>query len=87
MLPDLCDSIRNYLNHLLTAKNFGEIYKVANRIGSESLEKDVLQSWITKSDSFNENDDQINMLIRDFDFVEIKVEKGAESGEKGERRS
>jgi hypothetical protein len=83
LLPDLCDSIEKYLNHLLTSRNFGDIYQVAKKIGSESLEKDVLQSWISKSSSFNESDDQIKALIRDFDVVEVKVEDGVikEAGE------
>jgi hypothetical protein len=61
LLPDLCDSIRNYLSDLITARNFGEIHQVAKRIGSESLEKDIYRTWMSKSDSFNENDDQIAM--------------------------
>jgi hypothetical protein len=74
LLPDLCGSIGRYLNHLLSFKNFGEIYQVAKKIGSESLEKDVLRSWISKSDSFNENEDQINALICGFDSVEVEDE-------------
>jgi hypothetical protein len=62
LLPDLCNSIRNYLSDLVTARNFGEIYQVAKRIGCESLEKDVIRSWISNSASFNENDDQIAMF-------------------------
>jgi hypothetical protein len=72
LLPDLCDCIGKYLNHLLSFQNFGEIYQVAKRIGSDLLEKDVIQSWISKSDSFNENDNQIKALIRDFDVVEVE---------------
>jgi hypothetical protein len=52
------------LNHLLTYRNFGEIHQVAKMIGSESLEQDVMQSWISKSDYFNDNDDQIKKVIR-----------------------
>jgi hypothetical protein len=81
LLSDLCESIGKYLNHLLTAQNFGEIYQVAKRIGSESLEKDIIRAWMSKSDSFNENDDQINVLIRDFDA--IQVEEGKETREEG----
>jgi hypothetical protein len=83
LLPDLCNSIGKYLNHLLTSCNFGEIYQVAKRIGSESLEKDVLQSWISKSDSFNENDDQIKALIRDFDGVEVEDVAGGSKDQEG----
>jgi hypothetical protein len=75
LLPDLCNAIGKHLNHLLSSRNFGEIHQVAKRIGSESLEKDVIRAWISKSDSFNENDDQIKALIREFDVVE--VEEGA----------
>jgi hypothetical protein len=39
LLPDLCDSIGKYLNYFLNSRNFGEIYQVAKRIKSESLEK------------------------------------------------
>jgi hypothetical protein len=82
LLSDLCDSIGKYLNHLLTFQNFSEIHQVAKRIGSDSLEKDVIRAWISKSDSFNENDDQIKALIRDFDVVkEEGVMKDQESGE------
>jgi hypothetical protein len=85
LLPDLCNFIRKYLNHLLTSQNFGEIHQVAKRIGSESLEKDVLQSWISKSDSFNENEDQIKTMIRDFEVVEVEDLKGErEDQEDGE---
>jgi hypothetical protein len=84
LLPDLCDSIGKYLNHLLTSRNFGEIYRVAKRIGSESLEKEVLQSWISKSDSFNENDDQIKVLIRDFNAVEIVDAEGESEDQEDE---
>jgi hypothetical protein len=87
LLPDLCDSIRKYLNHLLTSQNFGDIFQVATRIGSESLEKDVLRSWISKSNSFNENDDQINTLIRDFEGVVVKVEEGLMEDDVGEELS
>jgi hypothetical protein len=89
LLPDLCDSIGNYLNHHLSAQNFGEIHQVAKSIGSESLEKDVLQSWISKSDSFNENENQIKVLIRDFDGVEVnevKVEREDQEGGEGVER-
>jgi hypothetical protein len=85
LLPDLCDSIAKHLKYHLSARNFGEIHQVAKRIGSESLEKDVVQSWISKSESFNENDDQIKTMIRDFKVVEVeelKVER--EDQEDGE---
>jgi hypothetical protein len=85
LLPDLCDSIANHLKHHLSARNFGEIHQVAKRIGSESLEKDVLQYWISKSESFNENDDQIKTMIRDFKVVEVEDLKGErEDQEDGE---
>jgi hypothetical protein len=58
LLPDLCNVVGKYLNHLLTFQNFAEIHQVAKRIGSESLEKDVIREWISKSVSFNENEVQ-----------------------------
>jgi predicted transcriptional regulator YheO len=45
-------------------------------IGNELLEKNVIRTRITKSDSSNENDDQITTLIRDLDDVK---EEGAAS--------
>jgi hypothetical protein len=84
LLPDLCDSIGKHLNHLLSSRNFGEIHQVAKRIGSKSLEKDVIRQWISKSDSFNENEDQIKKtLIRDFDVAEVKEEEGATKDQEG----
>jgi hypothetical protein len=85
LLHNLCDSIRKYLNHFLTSRNFGEVYQVAKKIGSETLEKDVIRTWISKSDSFNESDDQIRTLIRDFDVV--KVEAGVLEDDQGEELS
>jgi hypothetical protein len=85
LLPDLCDSIGNYLNHLLAARNFAEIHKVAKRIGSVLLEKDVIREWISKADSFNENDDQIKTLIRDFEVV--KVDEGVLNDDEEEELS
>jgi hypothetical protein len=84
LLPDLCNFIRKYLNHFLTSRNFGDIYQVAKRIGSESLSKDVIRAWIYKSASFNENDDQIKVLIRDFDAVEIDDAEGESEDQEDE---
>jgi hypothetical protein len=67
LLPDLCDSIAKF--EVFTAQNFGEIHQVAKRIGSESLERDIYRTWMLKSDSFNDNEDQIKTLIRDFDNI------------------
>jgi hypothetical protein len=67
LITDLCDSIAKYLDHLLTAQNFGDVLKISQKIGNDSLEKDVIRSWISKSESFNENDDQIKVMIRDFE--------------------
>jgi hypothetical protein len=72
LLPDLCESAGKYMNHLLTAQNFGEIYQVAKRIGSESLKRDIYRTWMLKSDSFNDNDEQINLFIRDFDAIQVE---------------
>jgi hypothetical protein len=83
LLPNLCDSIGKYLKHLLTYRTFGEVYQVAKSIGSDSLEEDVMQAWISKSDSFNENDDQIKALIRDFDGVEVEEGKVAREDQEG----
>jgi hypothetical protein len=74
LIPDLCEFIVKYLNLLVTDGNFGEIHQVAKRIGSESLEMDVMRSWISKSDSFNKYDNQIKALIRDFEGVEVEGE-------------
>jgi hypothetical protein len=85
-LSTLCDSIGKYLNYLLTFRNFGDIFKVAKWIGSESVEKEVLRSWISKSDSFNSNHDQIMALIGDFDGVEDEVTKDASEEQDGEEK-
>jgi hypothetical protein len=42
-----------------------------------------LQSWISKSASFNQNDDQIKALFRDFDVVKVKVEDRAMKEQEG----
>jgi hypothetical protein len=62
-ITDLCDSIVKYLESLVNEETFGDICQIAKKIGSESLEKAVLHSWIAKSDSFNANRNQISGLI------------------------
>ena len=76
LLTDLCDAIKIYLKHLLDHDTFGDIFRVAKAIECRSMEKDILQAWIAKSDAFNESDAQIQTLLREFgDFV---VEKDGE---------
>ncbi len=84
LLPNLCNSIEKYLKHILNSRNYGEIFQVAKMIGSEEIEKDVIREWISKSDSFNENDEQIKTLIRDFDGVEVNEGDGVMNEEGGD---
>jgi hypothetical protein len=64
LLPDLCDSILKYLESLINEQTFGEIYQIAKRIGSKTLEDCVLRSWISKSDGFNNNAAQTDEVIK-----------------------
>jgi hypothetical protein len=63
------------LRHLLTSHNFDAIQQVAKKIGSEELEKNVTREWISKSDSFNENEDQIKALVRHVSVAETVEEE------------
>jgi hypothetical protein len=65
LLTDLCKSIVKYLEFIVNQQTFGEIYQIARRIGSKSLESIVFQSWLSNSDDFNKNDPQICILIDD----------------------
>jgi hypothetical protein len=69
-IASLRDSIERYLSHLVNHQNFGDIYQIAERIGSVSLEKFVFRKWISQSRNFNENDGQISTLVFDRDIVE-----------------
>jgi hypothetical protein len=66
----LAEAIESYLAFLVNARNFGEIYQIAQRIESEVLEKDVYRTWIKKSGEFNKSDGQIlKMLDRQTDLA------------------
>jgi hypothetical protein len=73
LLTYLCSSIVKYLCYLLNDQTFGEIYQIAQRIGCDSLIRIVYRSWISKSDVFNKNKKQINILI--FDQSRLSVEE------------
>jgi hypothetical protein len=60
---DLCESIESYLKYLVNARNFGEIHQISKRIRSKSLQRAVFRAWISNSDEFNKNDDQITLTF------------------------
>jgi Iap family predicted aminopeptidase len=72
-LCDLCDALVRYLEHLVDEDNFGEVYQIAKRIGVVSLETSIFRFWMSNSVSFNEKNDQINLLLHDLE--DVKVEK------------
>jgi hypothetical protein len=63
-IAGLCDSILKYLEFLINERTFGEIYLIAKRIDSKSLESYVYRSWFSNSVEFNKNDGQIDVLIQ-----------------------
>jgi hypothetical protein len=79
LLPDLCDSIVKYLESLINEQTFGEIYQIATRIGSKTLEDCVLRSWISKSDEFNKNvaqtDEAIKANLIESSVIFIKISR------------
>jgi hypothetical protein len=66
-IADLCNSIEHYLEYLVNHQNFGDIYQLAKRIENVALEKEAYRAWISKTDEFNRNDEQIRSLIYEGD--------------------
>jgi hypothetical protein len=65
---------------LINHQTFGEIYQIAKRIGSKIIEKAMFQSWLSDSKVFNQNDQQISMMLREKrqERERMIVEEGAE---------
>jgi hypothetical protein len=84
-IVDLCDSIESYLKYFVNERNFGEIHQIAIRIESKSLLRVISRAWISKSDEFNKNDDQIVLALmsepqRQLDFsteTRVNVQESA----------
>jgi hypothetical protein len=87
-LCDLCDALVRYLEQLVDEDNFGEVYQIAKRIGVVSLETSIFRSWMSNSVSFNEKNDQINLLLHDFEDVRVEETQAIEPkrDEKGENQ-
>jgi hypothetical protein len=66
LITDLCDSIERFLMYLVNDRNFGDIYQVSKRIGNTTLEQAIFQIWISNSESFNKNSEQINLFLHEY---------------------
>jgi hypothetical protein len=63
LITDLCDSIVKYLEFLISHRTFKEIYMLSKRINSATLERAIYRFWISNSDEFNTNVENIDAVL------------------------